>query len=88
MAPKPGVIGKGVLSFLSKTEVDLTLQRNRAPFAFVTKNMHLASFKEKMMKRIPAILGVTLLLLITSGAAASLEGVEKRVRHELVMRPY
>ena len=32
------------------------------------------------MKRIPAILGVTLLLLVTSGAA--------QVRHELVMLPY
>lgn len=88
MAPRPGVIGKIVLSFLSKTEVALTLQRNGGPFGFVTKNMHLANFKEEMMKRIPAILGVALLLLVTSGAAAGLEGVEKRVRHELVMLPY
>ena len=40
------------------------------------------------MKRIPAILGVTLLLLVTSGAAASLDGIERQVRHELVMLPY
>ena len=40
------------------------------------------------MKRIPARLAVTAMLLVTSGVAASLDGVEKRVRHELVMLPY
>ncbi|MDE0105661.1 MAG: BON domain-containing protein [Bryobacterales bacterium] len=40
------------------------------------------------MNRIPTLLIAAVMLLVTSGAAAGLDGVEKRVRHELVMLPF
>ena len=39
------------------------------------------------MKRIPAMLVASIMLLATSAVAASLDGAERRVRHELVMLP-
>ena len=40
------------------------------------------------MKRITAKLIASVMLLATSAVAASLDGAERRVRHELVMLPY
>lgn len=40
------------------------------------------------MKAIRTRLAVAAMMLLTSAVAAGLEGVEKRVRHELVMLPY
>ena len=40
------------------------------------------------MKRISAKLVAAVMLLVASGVAANLDGVNKRVRHELVMLPY